>query len=65
MEVNQSIAIELPLRIAVWEDENHSVWAAFPQMEPLAEKYNLSGNPILNKMQTLLQNLVIHASSVY
>lgn len=65
MQVNQSIAIELPLRIAVWEDENHSVWVAFPQMAPLAEKYNLSDSPIPGKMQTLLQNLVIHAASVY
>lgn len=65
MQTNQSIAIELPLRIAVWEDENHSVWVAFPQMAPLAEKYNLTDSPIPGKMQTLLQNLVLHAASVY
>lgn len=65
MEVNQSIAIELPLKIAVWEDKNHSVWAAFPQMDQLAEKYNMQGNPIIGKMQTLLQQLVTKAGSVY
>lgn len=65
MQENPSIAIELPLRIAVWEDAGHSVWAAFPQMENLAEEYNLENNPIIGKMQTLLQNLVIKAGSVY
>lgn len=65
MQAHQSIAIELPLRIAVWEDANHSVWAAFPQMDLLAKEYNLQNNPIIGKMQTLLQNLVIKAGSVY
>lgn len=65
MQENQSIAVELPLRIAVWEDADHSVWAAFPQMEGLAKEYHLQDNPVIGKMQTLLQNLVIKAGSVY
>lgn len=65
MQENQSIAIELPLRIMVWEDANGSVWTAFPQMDQLAAKYNLQGNPIIGKMQVLLQNLVTKAGSVY
>lgn len=65
MQENQSIAIELPLRIMVWEDANGSVWAAFPHMNQLAAKYNLQDNPIIGKMQTLLENLVIKAGSVY
>ncbi len=62
MEINPAIAIELPLRIAVWEDENNRVWAAFPQMRPLAEKYNLQDHPIIEKMQKLLEELVTQAS---
>lgn len=65
MQENQSIAIELPLRIMVWEDANGSVWAAFPQIDQLAAKYNLQNNPIIGKMQILLQNLVVRAGSVY
>lgn len=63
MQENQSISIELPLRIAVWEDASHKVWAAFPQMEVLAKEYGLGNDPVIGKMQTLLQNLVIKAGS--
>ena len=58
MQENQSIAIDLPLRIMVWEDANGSVWTAFPQMDQLASKYNLQNNPIIDKMQKLLEGLV-------
>ncbi len=63
MEINPAIAIELPLRIAVWEDENNRVWTTFPQMKPLAEKYNLQDHPIIEKMQKLLEELVMQASN--
>lgn len=63
MELNPAIAIELPLRIAVWEDENKKVWMAFPQMKPLAEKYKLQDNPVIGKMQKLLEQLVNQAGS--
>lgn len=61
MELNPAIAIELPLRIAVWEDENKKVWMAFPQMKPLSERYKLQNNPAIEKMQKLLEKLVIQA----
>lgn len=63
MELNPAIALELPLRIAVWEDENNKVWMAFPQMRPLAERYNLQDNPVIEKMQKLLEKLVTRTGS--
>lgn len=65
MQENQSIAGELPLKITVWEDEKGSVWVSFPQMKNMAKKYNLENNPIIGKMQRLLQNLVKKSSSIY
>ena len=65
MQANQTIAIELPLRIMAWEDKKGRVWAAFPQTDTLATKYNLQGNPIITKMQVLLEGLVSKATSVY
>jgi len=57
MQENQSIAFELPLRIAVWEDEKGSTCLALPDMASLAEEYGLSGLPVIGKMQTLLDEL--------
>lgn len=65
MQENPSISIELPLKISVWEDENGSVWVAFPKMKVMAAGYGLEGEPVIGKMQELLEKIVIRSASVY
>lgn len=65
MQDNPSISIELPLKISVWEDANGSVWATFPQMKALASEYGLENEPVIGKMQELLEKIVIESASVY
>ena len=65
MQADQSIALELPLKIAVWEDEGGSVWLAFPKMKLTAEAYGFYGHPIVGNMDKLLENLVRRAGNIY
>ncbi len=65
MQDNPSISIELPLKISVWEDKNGSVWVTFPQMKQMAVNYNMQDNPVIEKMQSLLESLAVKSSSVY
>ncbi|MDD3254056.1 MAG: serine hydrolase [Lachnospiraceae bacterium] len=65
MQADQSIALELPLRIAVWEDAAGSTWLAFPRMELVATDYGLTQAPELPKLRSLLQELVRAAGNVY
>lgn len=65
MQENPSISIELPLRISVWEDKNGSVWVGFPLMKQMAANYGMENNPVVAKMQTLLEKIVVKAASVY
>ncbi len=65
MQKNQSIALELPLKIAVWEDENGSTWLAFPRMDLLSSDYGMEEEPMIKKMQALLESLAAKASGVY
>lgn len=65
MQENPSISIELPLKISVWEDKNGSVWASFPQMKLMASEYGMEDNPVIGKMQELLEKIVIKAASQY
>ncbi len=55
MQADQRIAIELPLRISIWEDEAGRTQIAFPQMKELAARYGLGDLPIIAKMQQLLE----------
>ena len=65
MQEDQSISLELTLRIALLEDETGSTWLAFPRMERLAGEYGLGSHPVVGKMQELLEELVRKAGSVY
>lgn len=65
MQDNPSISIELPLKISVWEDAKGSVWATFPQMQALAVDYGLENEPVIGKMQELLEKIVVKSASVY
>lgn len=65
MQENPSIAIELPLKISVWEDRQGSVWVSFPQMNEMAARYGMENNPIVANMQGLLENIVIRSASVF
>lgn len=65
MQENPEISIELPLKISVWEDKNGKVWATFPQMRTIAAEYGLQNEPVIGKMQELLENLVIQSTNVY
>ncbi len=46
-----SIAIDLPLKILVWEDNAHKVWVSYNDPEYLRERHDLP--------QNLLQNIAI------
>ena len=65
MQENPSIAVELPLKIAVWEDADGSVWSAFPQMRPLGAEYGMADSPVIANMQHLLEDIVRRSSGVY
>lgn len=65
MQQNPSMSIELPLRIAVWEDAQGSVWAGFPQMKRLGAAYGMADSPVIANMQRLLENIVRKSANVY
>lgn len=65
MQEDQSISLELPLRISVWEDESGSIWLAFPYLAPLASQYGLEGHQAVSRMQALLEELVRKAGNIY
>lgn len=62
MQENPAISIELPLKISVWEDKNGKVWISFPLMEQLASVYGLEKEPVIGKMQELLEKIAGKAS---
>ncbi len=65
MQMDQSISLELPLRISVWEDEAGSTWLAAPRFRQRAAEYGLEAQPAVAGMQKLLETLIREAANVY
>lgn len=65
MQADQSISLELPLRISVWEDEAGSTWLAFPYITQMASEYGLAAHVAVPKMQMLMEELVREAGNIY
>lgn len=62
MQLNQSVSLELPLRISIWEDAAGHTWLAYPNLTTQMAAYDLQNNPIIGKMSTLLADLVHKAA---
>ncbi len=57
MQTNQNIALELPLKLLILEDNSGKTIVRFKKMEYIAKEYNLEDNDIIKKMDQLLENL--------
>jgi len=44
MQVNQTIGIDLPLKVLVWEDAGGGVWITYNDPTWLAKRHKLGGN---------------------
>jgi uncharacterized protein (DUF302 family) len=44
MQANQTIGIDLPLKVLVWEDASGGVWIAYNDPTWLAQRHQLGGN---------------------
>lgn len=65
MQADQSVSLELPIKISVWEDEKGSTWLAFPRIGRLMADYSLEAHPVSAKLEMLLEELVRKAGDFY
>lgn len=54
MQENVFLALELPLRITVVEDDAGDVWAVYNKTSVLRERYALQDSEVLTKVDNLL-----------
>ena len=59
MQCQQSVAIDLPLKALMWQDENNQVWVSYNNMAYLKTRHNMQGcEAIINKIAEGLQGIV-------
>ena len=65
MQQNQSIGLDLPLRVLVWEDEFGRTWVGYPNLETLSERYGATDAATIGTMTSFLEGVVGRATNVY
>lgn len=65
MQERQAIAIDLPLRVLVWQDEHNRVWVGYQNMKDLGAAYSLEDKTTLTALDSFLAALVNNAANVY
>jgi uncharacterized protein (DUF302 family) len=64
MICSQSIAIDLPQKSLIWEDEKGQVWLSYNNPEYLAKRHNTQGcDQVLQKVANALGNFAKKATS--
>ncbi|MBD3184730.1 DUF302 domain-containing protein [Candidatus Poribacteria bacterium] len=64
MNCSQSIAIDLPQKILIWEDEKENVWLAYNNPRYLARRHNIKGcNEIIKKVNKVLKKIAMDATA--
>lgn len=61
----QGVALDLPLRIAVWQDARGRVWTGYENLDQLSKDYGITDTETLNKISSLMQELTSSADNVY
>lgn len=58
MVENQALGIDLPVKVAVWQNDKGEVYAAFVDFNFIAKTYGLKNEKIIKGTQDLLTNIL-------
>lgn len=61
----QGVALDLPLRIAVWQDSRGRVWTGYENLDRLPQDYGITDTETLSKISRFMQELTSSADNVY
>ena len=62
MQAAQTMGIDLPLKLLVWQDEQGTTWIGHNDPEWLATRHGLGGTPVLGAMAKALAAIAAEAA---
>ena len=62
---NQAIALDLPLRLSIWEDERSRVWVSYYSIDRLVEEYGIKDDATARTLSHVLETLVDRSVNIY
>jgi uncharacterized protein (DUF302 family) len=65
MQDRQSAAIDLPLRVSVWQDARNRVWVGYQNIDALGTAYGINDKTALTATDKFVNELVGKSTNVY
>lgn len=62
MKKDPATALDLPMKVAVYKDNDGKVWISYRNPQDLSNDYDLAGVPVLGKVETALDKLTTAVS---
>ena len=62
---NQAIALDLLLRVSIWQDERSRVWVSFHSIDRLANEYAIKDAATVKVLSRFMENLIARSVNVY
>jgi CubicO group peptidase (beta-lactamase class C family)/uncharacterized protein (DUF302 family) len=62
---NQAVALDLPLRMSVWEDERGRVWVSHQDIDQLAHDYAIEDHATIATLRHFMDNLIELSVNIY
>src|SRR5215472_12140548 len=64
MQLNQTVGIDLPLKVLVWQDSANKTWMSYNEPSWIALRHGLTNaDPVVSKMAALLHAVTAKAAS--
>ena len=57
MQQTQSIGIDLPLKMLVWQDDKHQTWLAYNDPHALAARHAVAADSVIDAMNHLMAEI--------
>lgn len=61
MQCAQTVGIDLPLKVLVWEDESSRVWVGYNDPAFIAARHEVTDCPVVENLRTAVHGLVMEA----
>lgn len=62
MQEKPEIALELPLKISIWEDSKHNTYITTTDIKELAKKYNIKNSKVIDNIDKFLKEIIKSSS---
>jgi len=65
MQAGQSVGLDLPIHVSIWQDERNRVWVGYRSLESIAAEHAIKDPETVAAISKALEGLIAKVVNVY